>query len=208
MRKSRNGFIYKGIINKFCKYCGREFESLKKTTIFCSITCANKSREKIKLERNCILCGDIMKYKNIASLCNAKRRKTICGSCAKKGKRNPFYEKNHTNEYKKNMRLFTIKKIKQRNGQISPGYNPNAIPIIEAEAKKYGITDLQHAENGGEYHIKELGYWADGYSLSKNIVIEYYELRHKYKQEKDKIREKQIKECLGCEFIIIKEREK
>jgi len=202
MRKSRNGFIYKGIINKFCKYCGREFESLKKTTIFCSITCANKSREKIKLERNCILCGDIMKYKNIASLCNAKRRKTICGSCAKKGKRNPFYEKNHTNEYKKNMRLFTIKKIKQRNGQISPGYNPNAIPIIEAEAKKYGITDLQHAENGGEKQV--CGYFVDGYSPSKNIVIEYYEDFHKRTKKRDEWRKKEIINELDCKFIEIK----
>ena len=108
----------------------------------------------------------------------------------------------------KAQRIATIKRIEDRNGVIFPNYNIKAIPILEQKAKELGIDDLQHAENGGEYHIKELGYWADGYSLSKNIVIEYYELRHKYKQEKDKIREKQIKECLGCEFIIIKEREK
>ncbi len=41
---------------------------------------------------------------------------------------------------------------------MQPNYNPSSIPIIEAKAEELGITDLQHAENGGEFHIKELGY--------------------------------------------------
>lgn len=104
------------------------------------------------------------------------------------------------------IRLFRIDEIKNKNnGQISPNYNKSSIPIIEAKAKELGITDLQHAENGGEFYIKELGYWVDGYSKEKNVVIEYYEKHHKRQIKKDKTRESAIKNFLKCEFIIINE---
>ncbi len=107
-------------------------------------------------------------------------------------------------EHRKNMRLSAIKKIEKSkfNGnQMTPGYNSNAIFIIEQKAKELKITDLRHAENGGEFHIKELGYWVDGYSKEKNIVIEYYEPFHKKQKERDKRRKQEIINHLGCEFI-------
>ena len=90
-----------------------------------------------------------------------------------------------------------------------PNYNKDSIKIIESKAIELGITDLQHAENGGEFHIKELGYWVDGYSKEKNIVFEYDERHHfdiygKLK-EKDQIRQKKIEEYLNCTFIRVKE---
>lgn len=85
-----------------------------------------------------------------------------------------------------------------------PGYNVNSIPIIEAKAEELGITDLLHAENGGEFHIKELGYWVDGYSKEKNIVIEYYEPFHDRQIDRDARRKQEIIDLLGCEFIEIK----
>jgi hypothetical protein len=112
----------------------------------------------------------------------------------------------HSDETKKKMRLIAIERIQNRVGQLSPGYNPNAIPIIEQKAKEYGIDDLQHAETpGGEFYIEELGYWVDGYSEEKNIVIEYYEKWHEKKKERDERRKNEIIKHLGCEFIIIKE---
>ena len=137
------------------------------------------------------------------------------------GKDNPFYGKRHTDEIKKiisehksnskltdehikNIRLGIIK-YREDNGLAGfvPNYNPSSIPIIEAKAKELGITDLQHAENGGEFHIKELGYWVDGYSKEKNIVIEYDEPNHKYQLEKDMKRKQEIIDFLGCVFIRI-----
>ena len=104
------------------------------------------------------------------------------------------------------IRIKRIEEIRRNhNGQISPNYNVNAIPIIEAKASELGITDIQHAQNGGEYYIKELGYWVDGYSREKNIVIEYYEKFHRNQIKRDSIRETSIKKLLGCEFIIIYE---
>ena len=104
---------------------------------------------------------------------------------------------------KRKMRLATIKRIEDRNGVVFPNYNKNSIPILEAKAKELGITDLQHAENGGEFHIKELGYWVDGYSSEKNMVIEYYEKFHSRRKEKDELRKQEIINHLGCVFIEI-----
>jgi len=147
-------------------------------------------------------------------------------SIGKIGDKNPFYGKFHTdtsrqkmslkgkfrektNETKLKMRLSTIEYIEQRQllgGQLQPNYNISSIPILEQTAKELGITDLQHAENGGEYYIKELGYWVDGYSKEKNIVIEYYEKHHNRKIEKDLQRQEEITNLLKCEFMIISEK--
>ena len=121
------------------------------------------------------------------------------------GEKNPFYGKTHTDEVKKILRFKRIEEIKNKLGQLSPNYNPSSISIIRQKAKELGITDLQHAENGGEFYIKELGYWVDGYSKEKNIVIEYYEKHHNRQKKRDSRRQKEIEEYLECEFIIINE---
>ena len=146
-------------------------------------------------------------------------------SLSKRGKNNPFYGKKHTKESLEKNRISntgrkhsieTKRKIRKSNieyvekvllngGQISPSYNINSISILEQKSKELGITDLQHAENGGEFYIKELGYWVDGYSKEKNVVIEYYEKYHDKQKEKDLRRQKEIQDFLKCQFIIIKE---
>ncbi len=67
--------------------------------------------------------------------------------------------------------------------------------------------NFQHAMNGGEYHIKELGYWLDGYDEDKNTVIEFFENNHWHRKNKNKDlnRGKEIVDFLGCEFIILRE---
>jgi len=85
-----------------------------------------------------------------------------------------------------------------------PNFNKQACEIIEEYGKINGYN-FQHALNGGEFYIKELGYWVDGYDINKNVVIEYYEKHHltpKWK-EKDKKRMENIIETLKCKFIII-----
>ncbi len=121
---------------------------------------------------------------------------------------NNLKKRTNSDEYKKDARLRLIKRIeenKNNGNQISPFYNKNSIPILEQKAKDLGITDLQHAENGGEFYIKELGYWVDGYSKEKNIVIEIDENHHNYQKEKDIKRQKEIEQFLKCKFIRINE---
>jgi len=61
----------------------------------------------------------------------------------------------------------------------------------------------EHAENGGEFKV--LGYFVDGYSKEKNVVIEYYEKHHKYQANRDKQRKQEIVNYLNCEFIELNE---
>jgi len=100
-------------------------------------------------------------------------------------------------------RIARIEEIESKFGQIIPNYNSTAIPIILQKARELGISDLQHAENGGEFRV--CGYFVDGYSPSKNVVIEYYEPFHKKQVERDKRRKQEIIEELDCKFIEILE---
>ena len=137
------------------------------------------------------------------------------------GKNNPMYGKHHsvstkekignanagnghphTAKTRRTLRLAAIKRIENRVGQIQPNYNSQACQMIDEYGKQHGYN-FQHAENGGEYHIKELGYWLDGYDKEKNIVIEYDELRHQSSKQKrkDAVRQQEIEKHLGCKFI-------
>jgi len=90
----------------------------------------------------------------------------------------------------------------------SPNYNKIACKLFEQINIELGWNG-QHAENGGEYHIKELGYVVDYYEPTHNVVIEYDEPHHCRikKMEKDKIRQQEIEEVLNCKFIRIPERD-
>lgn len=110
-------------------------------------------------------------------------------------------------ETKTKMRLAAIKRISEckiNGNQFYPSYNKKSIPIIENYASINNLK-INHAENGGEYFIKELGYWVDGYDINNNIVIEFNEKYHKYMIEKDTQRRTNIINFLKCDFIIIDE---
>lgn len=128
-------------------------------------------------------------------------------SDANKGSNNPRYGKKHSEETKRKMRLSAIhriEKIKLNNNKLFPMYNPKSISIIEEYGDKYGYN-FQHAENGGEFYIEELGYWVDGYDKEKNVVIEYYEKAHNKRKQRDEQRKKEIINYLKCKFIEIRE---
>lgn len=129
---------------------------------------------------------------------------TYCRHC-------PDYKRNqlgkpHTEETKKKMRLSALEYLNQLKGQVVPRYNKQSISIIENYGKTHGYN-FMHAENGGEYFVKELGYFLDGYDPIKNVVIEIDERRHFTNgvlSDKDVERQKQIENLLGCTFIRIK----
>ena len=118
--------------------------------------------------------------------------------------------KKHSDETNKKHRLATIKIINKHikyGGQITPFYNSNGCKYFEKLMLETN-THIQHAENGGEYYIKELGYWVDGYDKENNIVYEYDEKKHfnldGTLKEKDIKRQKEIEHNLKCKFIRIK----
>ena len=105
------------------------------------------------------------------------------------------------------MRLSTLDYIKSMKGQVIPRYNKSSIKVLEEYAEKNNLR-LMHAENGGEFFIKELGYFVDGYDPINNVVVEFDERYHfdsngELKQ-KDRERESKIKKLLNCTFIRIK----
>ena len=118
-----------------------------------------------------------------------------------------FKGKRHTKETKRKMRLNAIKRCEDKYGRACPNYNQNACKIIDEYGKKHEYN-FQHAENGGEFHIKELVYWVDGYDKEKNVVIEVDEKDHFNRngnlKEKDVQRQKEIADFLKCKFIRIK----
>ena len=103
---------------------------------------------------------------------------------------------------RKNMSEAAKKRIMEQGTYIS--YNPNSIPVIEKYGTENGYN-FQHAENGGEYLVREVYYWVDGYDAENNVVVEYDEKYHEMQTGKDKIRQQHIMDVLGCKFIRIKE---
>jgi len=111
-------------------------------------------------------------------------------------------------------------KLKQRlshinrlliNGGICPMHNKNACNFMDNYGKLNNYN-FKHALNGGEFYIKELGYFVDGYDKEKNVVFEYDEPHHTYVstgklKERDVIRMNLIKKHLNnCKFIRYNER--
>lgn len=99
-------------------------------------------------------------------------------------------------------RINTINKLKIGEFCI-PNFNKNACELFDKISTEKNIN-IKHALNGGEFHIKELGYWVDGYDEINNVVYEYYERPHFYKgqlRKRDLNREQEIKKKLNCEII-------
>ena len=117
--------------------------------------------------------------------------------------------KKHTEETKRKMRLLHIKRIEEKKlngGQLAPNYNRKACILFDW-ANMYHDLHIQHAENGGEFYLKEEGYYADGYDATTNTWYEYYEKYHKNPKQviRDEQRKQNIIKRLNCEFIEIKE---
>ena len=113
-----------------------------------------------------------------------------------------------TDEHRKNLRISQLKYISKKlalNGnKMVPHFNIYACEVFDKISELKNIN-IQHALNGGEFYIQELGYWVDGYDEKNNVVYEYYEHEHNKKIKRDLIRENEIKSYLNCDFKIIKE---
>jgi len=212
----------KGTLKKECQTCKIEFISfLSDNRKFCSRKCFERKRKSTI----CKGCGvefyipgePNMKYHN--KECYNKNKGTfkkghninqnkIHSEETKQKMSNAHKGKIISEETKIKMSQTAIKKSHihsiQKYGKWSPNYNSKACQIIEEFGKENGYN-FQHALNGGEFHIKELGYWVDGYDKEKNTVIEYQEKYHLNPKriEKDKRRKEEIIKILKCKFIYV-----
>lgn len=106
-------------------------------------------------------------------------------------------------EVRLKMRKSLMEKLKHQYGGTHPFYNKDACKYFDELNSKNG-WNLQHAENGGEHYLKDLGYWPDAYDKNRNIIVEYDERRH-YKmsgelRDKDIRRMNEIINHLNCDF--------
>ena len=108
-----------------------------------------------------------------------------------------------SDETRRKMRLARIRyieKVRFFGGRITPRFNIKACEYFD-NLNKERRWNLQHALNGGEHYVKELGYWLDGYDKEKNIVVEYDENYHNRNKDKDARRMNEIKLHLNCKFF-------
>jgi hypothetical protein len=114
-------------------------------------------------------------------------------------------------DVRRKIRLSVINHIREKIKQdLRPSYNPSACEYLDGLNESRG-WNLQHALNGGEIYIKELGYWLDGYDAANNIVVEYNEPKH-YNidgtmKERDVNRMQEIKKLYGCRYLVYNERD-
>jgi hypothetical protein len=128
---------------------------------------------------------------------------------------NPNFSKNWVGRKHKQESIDKIRdtQILQRarkglSNKFKPNFNTDACKLFDFIALKTNTTII-HGLNGGEYNIKELGYWVDGYDKDNNIVYEFDEKRHFNKDgtlnKRDIIRQNNIEKYLGCKFIRLNE---
>jgi hypothetical protein len=219
----------KSIFVKVCEWCNKEFECNYRSKVkrFCTNNCKFKYQKinppvpksgtdkicpvcnKIFYAQRCessyIFCSQECSNKSKRGVPNFKRRRRVVLQCIN------CHEFVERQQYRKKYFRFCSNSCRaefkfKTNTVGLPNYNPDACRIIDEYGKHHGYN-FQHAENGGEFYIKELGYYVDGYDREKNAVIEVDEKHHLDNNgklnENDIIRQKKIENLLKCEFIRI-----
>lgn len=147
----------------------------------------------------------VLKEIRICPTCNKefKIRKTIpkkycCCKCVKRTKYSP--------ESKLKMRIAKIKLIEQNYGICYPTYNRTACEFFKSFDEENNTKGQYALYGGGEFQIKELGYFVDYINFEKKLIMEWDEKHHKYQKEKDLQRQQEIQNLYPeFEFKRIKE---
>lgn len=168
--------------------------------------------------KNNPMYGKVGYWKGKKQTNESRRKRSESRRGQRAGKNHPFWGKkrpehsekmrgdnnpNKRPDVRQKKRLAMIRRLEKIVGQVRPNYNPIACELIDKYGKLHGFA-FQHAENGGEFHIKELGYFVDGYDKKRNVVVEVYERAHQRTVAHDKLRQQEIVKYLGCKFIVLK----
>ena len=110
----------------------------------------------------------------------------------------------HNDNSKRKMRIAKAYYIMRNVGhKICPAFSEIACEYFDW-LNKWNGWNGKYATNGGEYFIKELGYWVDYYEPKENIIIEWDEYHHYSHGNlllKDIKRMEEIKQHLTCRFF-------
>ena len=165
--------------------------------------------------RKCPSCNEIIVYENKKGMDFANQYNRICKSCAMKISTEKYPRCIPCSEdRKRKARISTIDRLNRTYGKYATMIarsSPNACKFMDEYGKKSGYS-FRHALNGGEVYIEYLGYFVDGYDKDRNVVFEYDEPRHYYKNGNGKLKLKdinrmnEIRNHLHCKFIRYNER--
>lgn len=187
-----------------CKTCGKKHDGTYGSGKFCSESCSRgrgTKRPEVWKKR----IGDSLRGRPLSEQHKKKLSIKFTGFKFSDERNKKISEslkgRTFSDEHRKHLRLATLKHLqKVKHQQIYPRFNADACRKIDEYGREHGYK-FQHALNGGEFYIKELGYWVDGYDKEKNVVVEFYEKQHKRQTERDTRRKQEIIEHLNCEFI-------
>jgi hypothetical protein len=123
-------------------------------------------------------------------------------------KGHPNYLKHQSLKARRKIRKYITKKLGVYKG-FHPNYNNEACKYFQKFDEKNN-TKGQYATNGGEFYVKELGYWLDYINFEKKLIIEWDERNHHYLggklKQKDKLRQKEIQKLyFDFKFVRIKD---
>ena len=192
----------------------------------CAVTLHDKTTS---YTRKCPKCGKILTYSCWTTFDRQNRKNATCKSCSQHRKNiGPFSRKCptcgkiiwHTEKRRRDrsdkakhqcLSCSISKKNRLRHQREREKYGYISVPHFNRRACKYfddlnrkNDWNLQHALNGGEYHLSHIGYWLDAYDKQRNIVVEYDEPHHFTKngqlKKKDIDRMNEICEHLKCDF--------
>ena len=199
-------------IIKVCPICSKQFKVYPSSDVkYCSNQCFAISRKNPEIEKKCINCG-----KKFIIRLNREKNKQFCStSCSmsfrlKDEKFRKIFDiinigRTHSTETRRKLRIKHINRIKSLGINVYPNWNPKACDYFE----KFDLennTQGQHARNGGEFHIKELGYWVDYINHDLKLIMEYDEKYHDKQKEKDLKRQEEIESFFSeYKFIRIKD---
>lgn len=172
---------------KICNVCKNEFKSYDfRNRKFCSRKCADifrTGKKASKKHREAISKALKGKEKSI------EHRRKIAESWNNR-------ERKLSPELCKKLRLIAIRNIERDrlNGhQLVPKWSIEGCKYFKQFDEEHNTTG-QYATNGGEFKIKELGYWVDYINHDLKLIIEWDEYYHKANQEKDIRRQMEIEE--------------
>ena len=99
-----------------------------------------------------------------------------------------------TENTKEKMRIAAIKRIKKKNENCFPNYSEQACEYFKKFDEMNNTKGRYAVYGGGEYLIKELGYWPDYINFDMKLIIEWDEKYHNKQVKKDMRRQKKIME--------------
>ena len=195
--KSLYGFREAGKTNSTCKKCvDREW--------MVGRTMPEEIRKKISQAN----LGKEYNKSNLGKKFSESHRRKI--SEGNKGRVPGFIGKTHSEETKCKQRIKRVEDLISKFGSsFQPvNYSKKACALFNEINQKMGWNGV-HAENGGEFHVHQLGYWLDYYEPNLKIAIEFDEKQHNIpsRERRDLIRQLAIVRELGCKFFRIKDGE-